>query len=303
MAIYTGGMKAKGEKGVKLRKLAAEIKRQQEKFAKSAGWMNIIDKGTDLLKLIPGIGNLADFGIDEFARHQLAKKTGDAGAIRALEDAYTGTGYADEFESMQDEFEGSTLLRGIEAGGEYLGSKEGASFLDSIFKDGGQVPKYKKGGMQGDIINQLEERGITLKDFTDLYTKQWGDATGESYEQMKAYYDPKTYAEWEDNPEVQEALMSRASEYMGELQRYLDTRKSGEDIPTRDYAIKESEKEAGLMALLQRLIPGGKTGMKEYAGGGSVQGGVPSISKYFEMQGKTLGGNDIQSLSEKMGRK
>ena len=41
---------------------------------------------------------------------------------------------------------------------------------------------------------------------------------------------------------------------------------------------------------------------KKYYGGGSVQGGTPTIAGYFSMQGKTLGGNDKQSLAEKLGR-
>ena len=38
-----------------------------------------------------------------------------------------------------------------------------------------------------------------------------------------------------------------------------------------------------------------------YYGGGSVQG-TPTISDYFLMQGKTLGGSDKQSLAERLGR-
>tara|TARA_Y100000310_G_scaffold337816_1_gene425868 strand:- start:362 stop:991 length:630 start_codon:yes stop_codon:yes gene_type:complete len=42
---------------------------------------------------------------------------------------------------------------------------------------------------------------------------------------------------------------------------------------------------------------------KKYYGGGSVQGGVPTISDYFNMQGKSLGGSNKQSLAEMLGRK
>jgi len=41
---------------------------------------------------------------------------------------------------------------------------------------------------------------------------------------------------------------------------------------------------------------------KKYYGGGSVQGGAPTISDYFGMRGKTLGGSNKQSLSERLGR-
>ena len=41
----------------------------------------------------------------------------------------------------------------------------------------------------------------------------------------------------------------------------------------------------------------------EYAGGGMVQGGTPTISEYFNMQGKTLGGSNNKSLAQILGRK
>jgi hypothetical protein len=40
----------------------------------------------------------------------------------------------------------------------------------------------------------------------------------------------------------------------------------------------------------------------KYYGGGSVSGGSPTIAGYFSQQGKTLGGSNIQSLAEKLGR-
>ena len=41
----------------------------------------------------------------------------------------------------------------------------------------------------------------------------------------------------------------------------------------------------------------------KYRGGGMVQGGVPTISDYFNRQGKTLGGSNKQSLAEMLGRR
>lgn len=56
--------------------------------------------------------------------------------------------------------------------------------------------------------------------------------------------------------------------------------------------------------LLQYLpkLPFAKGGqVPKYYGGGSVQS-TPTISEYFDMQGKTLGGSNKQSLAEKLGR-
>lgn len=41
----------------------------------------------------------------------------------------------------------------------------------------------------------------------------------------------------------------------------------------------------------------------KYYGGGSVQGGTPTIAGYFSEQGKTLGGSNKQSVAEMLGRK
>ena len=45
--------------------------------------------------------------------------------------------------------------------------------------------------------------------------------------------------------------------------------------------------------------------VSKYYGGGSVQGGgtPPTISEYFNIQGKTLGGSNTDSLAEKLGMK
>tara|TARA_Y100000310_G_scaffold283695_1_gene305872 strand:+ start:1600 stop:2340 length:741 start_codon:yes stop_codon:yes gene_type:complete len=59
----------------------------------------------------------------------------------------------------------------------------------------------------------------------------------------------------------------------------------------------------------RRLLPdfmpefekGGKVPM--YYGGGSVQGGTPTIAGYFSQQGKTLGGSNKQSVAEMLGRR
>ena len=41
----------------------------------------------------------------------------------------------------------------------------------------------------------------------------------------------------------------------------------------------------------------------KYYGGGAVDSEAPSLAKYFEMQGKTMGGSDTMSIAQKLGRK
>jgi len=115
----------------------------------------------------------------------------------------------------------------------------------------------------------LEEFGEKSKDaddlissFTKLYTEAFGDTTGESYGQMKGYYDPEYLAQWEGVPGVQESISSRGTEYMDELKKIIETRELRAESSPVAYGIEQPEKAQGLMALLQRLIPGGKTGMK-----------------------------------------
>lgn len=41
----------------------------------------------------------------------------------------------------------------------------------------------------------------------------------------------------------------------------------------------------------------------KYYGGGAVDSEAPSLAKYFEMQGKTMGGSDTMSIAQKLGRR
>ena len=58
----------------------------------------------------------------------------------------------------------------------------------------------------------------------------------------------------------------------------------------------ETVKDTGFFAREGGYVP------KKYYGGGSVQGGVPTISDYFNRQGKSLGGSNNESLAEMLGR-
>ena len=132
----------------------------------------------------------------------------------------------------------------------------------------------------------------------------------------------KDYADVEWGGEQLESQLKQAEFYKQYLSDYPKSNPQGTtDVrfgtrPSGGFGVqellREKEKEKGLMALLQRLLPGGKTGMKEYQeggqfpkyyGGGSVSEGSPTIASYFSQQGKTLGGSNTQSLSQLLGTK
>ena len=97
--------------------------------------------------------------------------------------------------------------------------------------------------------------------FTNLYTEAFGDTTGQGYGQMKMHYDPAFLKQWEGEPKIQEDIRTTGSDYMDELKKIIETRELRGNTSSA-YGLKEPEKAQGLMALLQRILPGGKTGMK-----------------------------------------
>ena len=116
-----------------------------------------------------------------------------------------------------------------------------------------------------DLQQLLEKRGITLEDFTNLYTKVLGDTSGESYGQMRGYYTPELYHEWQEEygKDITEKGMSTASNYMDELRNRYESKGSAPNIGGGGGGMqREPEKMQGIMALLQRLLPGGKTGYR-----------------------------------------
>ena len=173
--IYMGGEVLKGIAGSQIRKLAAEIKKQQEKFSKQAGKSKMWDKGGDVLKSLAWLTKnpaliaasyALDFGIDQFVGKPLMAKAGDEEKLKKLETAYTGGGYGEEFGEMlkestpdflsgllQEGVEGLTTYAGGEFGGEALEKFGSSDWFSKIFGKG------KTGTLGVDTIGDMSGIG------------------------------------------------------------------------------------------------------------------------------------------------
>ena len=139
---------------------------------------------------------------------------------------------------------------------------------------------YEKGGeVEGVNWDEiLKEKGLDLETVGQL-NKGIGRNL-ESWEMYKNLFDPehyktmqKDYEETEWGGEQLQSMMEQAEWYKQYLKDYSKTDPSGAtDVrfgtkPSGGFGVqdvrREKEKGKGIMALLQRLLPGGKTGYKE----------------------------------------
>jgi len=272
--IYMGGAALKGKASKEIRDLVAEIKTQQDKFAKQAGKFNIWDKGGDALKSLawwtknPALiaaSYAADFGVDYF----MPSTAGDPEAIKELETAYTGGGYGEEFGEMIEEGEPS-LLSSL--------ADQGLDFAKSYaFSKAGDWLKGGKGAEKAvdPATIDLEE---SLEGWINPSTGKQG--TLDEYRALV-----ETRQGWTET--IAEEEMSSMFSMQG-----LKTKIQDYFSPAKTY-----NANTGLFEYQQ----GGQ--VPKYYGGGSVQGGTPTIAGYFGEQGKTLGGSNKQSLAEMLGRR
>ncbi len=117
----------------------------------------------------------------------------------------------------------------------------------------------------------------SLDEFVNLHRKvfpnfdEYGEEAQHSFDIMKQYFDPEYYKkleeEWGDDKNILSEVITDTKDYainyMNELESRLDERESRTQPTNMTFIPKEKEKQEGLMALLQRLLPGGKTGYKE----------------------------------------
>jgi hypothetical protein len=148
-------------------------------------------------------------------------------------------------------------------GQKMVAPEEGA--LNKLLK---LIGVYKNGGkVQLPSLEEFENI------FSNVYKKSLeagSESTEHSFNIMKELYDPEYYKnlkeEWKDDESILSKIIAdsedRAISYVNELQSRLDQMESRTQ-PKITFIPKEKEKQKGLMALLQRFIPGGKTGYKE----------------------------------------
>ena len=138
-----------------------------------------------------------------------------------------------------------------------------AEYDNKAFSAMQNATKSKADNVINDVYweDELENRGINLKEFKALYKKRWGTLDRESYKQVKSLYDPDQYRYLEKEgfpPEILEAAMKDAEMYMAEM-------KNDKVDPERmKYgSLLELKKKGGLKGFFQRLLPGGETGYED----------------------------------------
>ena len=300
---YFGGEAMEGEAGFDIRKLAKAMKVKKDAFqkghAKRGKWRGISDLIETGLGFIPGIGQALKSGLnvlsEQAIQHHIPVEGGPdlegletmwtAGEAKAGQEEWDKRYEASDMSLMDSLIGEAAGFAGTEAGGEFMGnlfSKAPVGGGSDIPKDypidwreGGRVPKYQEGGLTPEIINQLIKKRYGTTGFDEVQGMMALD---------RKFGDP---GEFRIRPSEISRMVGRnpeARQNWGEQLEAIEERKSS---------------ESGFSGLMGKLFGGNK---REYAGGGMVQSGAPSIANYFSMQGKSLGGSDKQSLAEKLGR-
>ena len=113
------------------------------------------------------------------------------------------------------------------------------------------------------ISQLMSDRNMDMQNFTDLYTSAFGDTTGQSFGQMKSYFNPETYVGMPE-PIVSSGL-DIGQRYMDELNKIISNRAANADSLNAIWGAVDAPEDKGgalksIMGWLQRLLPGGKTG-------------------------------------------
>ena len=114
-----------------------------------------------------------------------------------------------------------------------------------------------------DVQQLMSDSGVSMENFIDLYTSAFGDTTGESFGQMKSYFNPETYVGMPE-PIVSSGL-DIGQGYMDELNKIISNRAANADSLNAIWGAADAPEDKGgalksIMGWLQRLLPGGKTG-------------------------------------------
>tara|TARA_R110000824_G_scaffold92533_1_gene224427 strand:+ start:3715 stop:4725 length:1011 start_codon:yes stop_codon:yes gene_type:complete len=197
-----------------------------------------------------------------------------------------------------------------EAGG--LFSSEGLGTLLGFMKNGGRVPKYKEGGglfkrfgkkkqpekdealvALDAILSGGYERKEGKHEYPMGYTVSQDYTTGDSgreiFRLISQLSTPEGDRYYPGEGESRSVSLGQTKARMDAASRAFH---SPADSITTDQLAKF--KELGLFE------EGGQ--VPQYYGGGSVSEGSPTIAGYFNQQGKTLGGSNIESIGKKLGR-
>ena len=302
-------------------------KRTQEQLDKRALFGSVSNIAESFLP--PGYKQIADVG-----SKQLEQKLFEMPEYEDEEgSSFWGSKEISAFEEEDEAFRkdaDTSLLEGIIGGvGDYVSS--GGDFgvggtdmpqahgefspelMSQFMKNGGRVPKYKKGGglfkgfgkKKKDKVPERDEalvaldailsREYEMKEGKHEYPYGYNVARDEAYSNGRTT--SRTIAKFMTPegerfyPGEETSLSSSLASSMSMMDAASRAYHSPADSITTDQLAKF--KELGLFE------QGGQ--VPKYYGGGSVSGS-PTIANYFSQQGKTLGGSDTQSLAEKLGR-
>ena len=283
MSIYMGGARMRGEQSVDMRKLADQIKQQEKEATEGLGKRKFWDQFGDVAKmgynlltksrmvnlgfLVPGsrLAQLAIGGVLDLLVDQISQKDISAGDPEKIKELETEwtEGLAGESASSLEEV--------VESSEETL--TEG---LLGQVKSG--LKQYGASKV-GDLFKGKETPGIE------------GDSTPPVTETSKIK---------EFSPEQ----LKRINKYKEENWNIFDKTRGNilteENTLFSDWTQEELEASMEAAGLLKKdggIVP-------KYYGGGIVNNGESStISDYFNMQGKSLGGSNKHSLATMLGRK
>tara|TARA_R100001530_G_scaffold102753_2_gene71508 strand:+ start:3308 stop:4228 length:921 start_codon:yes stop_codon:yes gene_type:complete len=305
MAIQTGRFKKRRAQEEAIKSIADTLSKERAEEGKFQGIMQLVNPliamgtkwgGKKLLKaagitaapwLAPFIAAYTAYeakkGIEKLAR----KKGAGAEVEEIVADSKYGFG----------EEEAKTYREGLEQTIEGYGPNLGVDIASSYI--GALTPKIvpgKDGGWTtegGELTEAYKGKDFTLKDLLPLrYT---GKTTPTAYDLMYNSLNSSSFPQWEKE-EVTHQLPSS----------FLNLFSKKEETERDKFSLKEEIKRKGRDLLPDWMNPdwfdeGGQ--VPKYYGGGSVQGGSPTISEYFDTQGKTLGGSNQQSLVEMLNRR
>ena len=268
MAMWTGGKSMEGEESLDIRNLFAAFEKQEKEAAEGYAKRGFWDTIGDIVKTIfPGVGHGIDFLVDTISQKLIS--VGDPSKLEAEETAWTGGQAGELAEGFRDIEKAATptfvesILSQLVS---YAGSEIGGKFLGD-FQAG--VKEY---GLKDTMARTL---GVGGKKFGEKVTAQ-------GIADMPWLEGGDNWADFLSDPGAVAGTAGISNEEWAK--GFLPQ----EGKPFSEFGSSSWEKGG--------YVP-------KYYGGGMVQGEVPTISDYFNRQGKSLGGSNNESLAEILGRK
>mgnify|MGYP003145167581 CR=1 FL=1 len=326
MAIYTGGMRQKQEATKEAKRLAAEARKQERKAQKRKGWSGMLGSGLGLLAgtaLAGMTGGLAApllMAAGKFAGrkagHELTRgMAADPSKIKSASKYGYGV---EEAKTLRGQLESQMAVDPIKERGGF-----GKDVLSSYLSAGAAG---ELGGAKSFIKGKfLGEKGASTFKEALVGKEGWKGAAG-AKEAIFGKAAESTYSPLHE-PTAEDVLDQPG--YTGLPFESEEPYEFGSETVEEPYVFGGEEEDAGPLsplwqgaqgglvidqntllelAILSRMAHQNKayddTPLDFAQGGqvGQVETGQPTIAEIFMSKGKTLGGNNTQSLSQMLGR-